>query len=79
MTENAVTFMDYGMLPGSLERLSLRRNRLSALTNLVEPQLSLAHLDLSFNNLTFLNNFSVPHSLKTLNVSHNQIAALEAR
>ena len=79
VSDNDLRWFDYAVLPIGLQWLDLHKNQVEELGNYLrlEAQLKLEVLDASYNRIAALSSASLPHSLRQVTLSDNQIAVIE--
>ena len=79
VSDNDLRWFDYAVLPIGLQWLDLHKNSVEELGNYLrlEAQLKLETLDASYNRIAALSAASLPHSLRHVTLSDNQIAVIE--
>lgn len=79
VSDNDLRWFDYAVLPTGLQWLDLHKNQVEELGNYLrlEAELKLETLDASYNRIAALGAGSLPHSVRTVVLSDNQISVIE--
>ena len=79
VSDNDLRWFDYALLPTSLQWLDLHKNQIEELGNYLrlESHLKLETLDASYNRIASLGATSLPHGIRQVTLSDNQISVIE--
>ncbi|KAJ9585990.1 hypothetical protein L9F63_020367 [Diploptera punctata] len=80
VSDNLLTWFDFGLLPQSLEWLDMHKNQVSKIGNYfdIRKELQIKMLDVSFNKLTEIGEGSIPNSVESVFLNDNLINKVQA-
>lgn len=79
VSDNDLRWFDYALLPTGLQWLDMHKNQIEELGNYLrlESHLKLETLDASYNRIASVGASSLPHGLRVVTLSDNQISVVE--
>lgn len=80
ISDNKIKEFDYNYIPSGLEWLDMHKNAITELSDyeMQKSNLRISYLDASMNELTYLNDLSVPDNTETLLLHGNKINDIQA-